>query len=192
MQITGIILSGGLSTRMGSDKALLKVNGKPLLENAINICRQTCTEILISSDNPKHQNFGFQVIPDQYKKSGPLSGIYSCLKSSNTEWNFVLSVDAAFVLPSFIEELKGKTGQFDAIVPVHKNGKEPLISLFNKSALPIMKEHLESANFKMYNLINALDSYFYDSQKWVKKHPTIFHNLNSPDDIQIVSKYISL
>lgn len=188
MQITGIILTGGLSTRMGTDKALLKLNGITLLENAINVCRQCCNQILISSDNPKHQNFGFKVVPDEYKKSGPLSGIYSCLKISNTEWNFVLSVDAAFVPSSFVEELIKNTFQFDAVIPFHKKGKEPLISMFNKSALPKMQQHLETGNFKMHNLIYDLNTHFYDSQNWVEKHANIFDNLNRPDDIQIVSK----
>ena len=87
MQITGIILSGGQSTRMGTDKALLQINEKTLLENAIEICKPVCKEILISSNNPEHEKFGYKIIPDEIKNCGPLGGIYTCLKNSNTEWD---------------------------------------------------------------------------------------------------------
>jgi molybdenum cofactor guanylyltransferase len=81
MQITGIILAGGQSSRMGTDKAMLQIDGKTLMERAIEICKPICHEILISSNNPKHENFGFTVIPDEIKNCGPMGGIYSCLKN---------------------------------------------------------------------------------------------------------------
>ncbi|HSO89343.1 MAG TPA: molybdenum cofactor guanylyltransferase, partial [Draconibacterium sp.] len=95
MQITGIILSGGQSTRMGTDKALLQIKGKTLLERAVEICNPVCNAILISSNNPEHEKYGYQIYPDEIKNCGPLGGIYSCLKKSDTDWNFILSVDAA-------------------------------------------------------------------------------------------------
>ena len=188
MQITGIILSGGKSTRMGTDKALLTLNNKTLLQNAIEICKPVCQNILISSDNSNHKNHGYKTIPDEFKNCGPLGGIYSCLKKSVTDWNFVISVDAAFVKTSFIEALAKNTVQFDAVVPVHNKGKEPLISMFHKSVLTTMEKHLKTGNFKMHNLINALNTNFLDTQTWVTKYPQIFYNLNNPDDINFVSK----
>ena len=182
MQITGIILSGGQSTRMGTDKALLQINGKTLLENAIEICKPVCNEILISSNNPRHKKSGYQIIPDEYKNAGPLSGIYSCLKISINKWSFVISVDAAFVNTEFIKYLNSQTGVFDAIVPIHIKGKEPLISLYNKSGLTVMQRHLNSENFKMHNLLNDIKTNYVDSQNWVDLYPQIFSNLNRPED----------
>jgi len=183
MQITGIILSGGQSTRMGTDKALLHINGKTLLENAIQICKPVCNEILISSNNPKHEKSGYQVISDEYKNSGPLSGIYSCLKISRNKWSFVISVDTPFVEVEFIRYLITQTDTFDAIVPVHQKGSEPLISLYHKSVLTVMQKHLTSGNFKMHNLLNSINTNYADSQNWVEKFPEIFRNLNRPEDL---------
>lgn len=183
MQITGFILSGGQSTRMGADKALLQINKITLLENAIAICKPFCDEILISSDKPEHEKFGYKIIPDEFKNCGPLSGIYSCLIKSQTEWNFILSVDAAYVELDFIQTLLNYIDNFDAIVPFHNKGKEPLISMYNKSGLSVMRQHLESGNFKMHNLLNALNTNYYNSQSWVEKYPEIFRNLNRPEDL---------
>lgn len=183
MQITGIILSGGQSTRMGTDKALIQINGKTLMENAIEICKPFCSNILISSNHTTHEKFGFKVIPDEIKDCGPLGGIYSCLKHSETDWNFVLSVDAAFVEPEFVSFLISETGNYDAVAPVHDTGKEPLIAMYHKNGLSEMKKMLGSKNYKMYSLLNSINTKFVDSQKWVERYPKIFRNLNRPDDL---------
>ncbi len=183
MQITGIILSGGQSTRMGTDKALIQINGKTLLENVIQICQPVCSQIFISSNNLTHEKFGYKIIPDEIKNCGPLGGIYSCLKQSETDWNFVISVDAVFVQPEFVSFLISEIGNYDAVVPLHDSGKEPLIALYQKRGLKEMIKMLGNKNYKMQNLLNAINTNFVDSQKWIGKFPDIFRNLNQPNDI---------
>lgn len=183
MQITGIILSGGQSTRMGTDKALVQINGETLLEKAIHICRPLCSQIFISSNNVAHEKFGYKIIPDEIKNCGPLGGIYSCLKQSETDWNFVLSVDAAFVKPNFVSFLISEIGNYDAVAPVHDFGHEPLIAMYHKNGLTIMKKMLDSKKYKMNNLLNSINTKFADSQKWVAEFPELFRNLNHPSDI---------
>ena len=182
MQITGIILAGGQNTRMGTDKALIQFNGKTLLENAIEICRPVCQTIIISSNNSDHENFGCQIIRDEIKNCGPLSGIYSCLKKSDTSWNFVISVDSAFIPPDFAAFLISEIGDFDAVVPFHENGKEPLVALYNKNCVSVIQENIELNDFKLQNLLNVLNTKFVDVEKWLKKYPEIFRNLNRPED----------
>ena len=183
MQITGIILSGGQSTRMGTDKALIQINGKTLLENIIQICQPVCTQIIISSNNAAHEKFGYKIVPDEIKNCGPLGGIYSCLKKSETDWNFVISVDAAFVEPDFVSFLVSETGNYDAVAPAHAFGKEPLIAMYHKNSLSEIMKMLDSKNYKMNNLLNSINTKFVDSQIWVEAYPEIFRNLNHPFDI---------
>ncbi len=183
MQITGIILSGGQSTRMGTDKALIRVNGKTLLENAIAICKPFCSNILISSNHTKHGKFGYKIIPDEIKNCGPLGGIYSCLNQSETDWNFVISVDAAFVEPEFVSFMISETVDLDAVAPIHNFGKEPLVAMYHKNSLAEIKKMLDLGDFKMHNLLNSINTKYVDSQIWVERYPKIFGNLNHPDDI---------
>lgn len=182
MQITGIILAGGQSTRMGKDKALLQINDKTLLENAIEICRPVCSEILISSNNPEHQNFGYQIIPDEIKNCGPIGGIYSCLKKSETNWNFFCSVDSPFVTSAFIQFLTNQTENYDVVVPFHFQGKEPLIALYNKNCLSVIEKQIELHQFKIHLLLKLLNTKYFDAREWVAIKPLIFKNLNRPED----------
>jgi molybdopterin-guanine dinucleotide biosynthesis protein A len=183
MQITGIILAGGQSSRMGTDKAMLQIDGKTLLKRATEICKPICNEILLSSNKPKHENFGFTVIPDVLKNCGPMGGIYSCLKKSETDWNFVISVDSVFVPDDFISFLISETGEIDAVVPIHKNGKEPLIALYHKNCLTAIQKKLELKDYKMHHLLDSLNTRYVDVDAWIKKYPEIFRNFNRPEDL---------
>jgi molybdopterin-guanine dinucleotide biosynthesis protein A len=183
MQITSIILAGGKSSRMGTDKVLLKVNGKTLLERAIELFRPLCDTILISSNNPSLEKFGYEIIPDEIKDCGPIGGIYSSLKKSNSNWNFVISVDAAFVEADFVQFLISELNGCDAVVPIHSARKEPLIALYNKNCMAEIEKMLKSGNFKMHNLLKEIDTKFVESDNWIEKYPKLFHNLNRPEDL---------
>lgn len=183
MQITAIILAGGKSTRMGTDKALIKIEDKSLLEKAIDICDPVCSSILISSNNPAHGKFGYPVVADEIKDCGPIGGIYSCLKKSVTEWNFIISVDTPFVTSDFILFLTTQTGNFDAVVPVHFSDKEPLIALYNKNCLPVIEKQISMQQFKIHHLINQINTNYLNAGEWVENNAHFFSNLNRPEDL---------
>jgi molybdopterin-guanine dinucleotide biosynthesis protein A len=185
MQITGIILAGGKSKRMGTDKVLMKLEGEVLLKRAIKLCQTVCASILISSNNPNHSKYGFEIIADEMPDCGPIGGIYSCLRESQTEWNFILSVDSPFVKPEFVSYLVSEIKKSDAVVPIHSKGKEPLIAMYHKNSLQMTQDMLEMGNFKMQNLLNTINTKFVDSQHWVKKYPDLFRNLNRPEDFVV-------
>lgn len=186
MQITAIILAGGKSKRMGTDKALLEINGTPLLEKSITLCKQVSDTILLSSNQSEHQSFGYPVIADEINNCGPIGGISSCLKKSTTEWNFVISVDAVFVETTFIQYLFSEIGNVDAIIPFSDKGNEPLIGLYNRNCLPVMAENIRNGDYKMQNLLRSVTAKFVDASEWVKRYPKLFHNLNSPGDLKVV------
>ena len=183
MKFTGIILTGGQSKRMGSDKALLQLDGKTLLKHAVDLCSGLCDELLISSNNPTHQIGNFRRIDDEIENCGPIGGIYSCLKRSANDWNFVLSVDAPFVQPDFIQFLNSRTGHFDAVVPLHNGKKEPLIAFYHKNALPQIEAQIKAENYKLHFLLQELTTNFVDAAEWLLKYPELFRNLNAPGDL---------
>lgn len=184
MQITGIILAGGLSKRMGTDKALIQHNGKTLLENAIEICKPACKSIIISSNNPEHGKYGHPLIADVIQDCGPIGGIYSCLEKSDTDWNFVISVDTPFVTGDFIEFLLLQTGNFDAVIPLHSGKTEPLIALYNKTCLTVMQSQIRLNQFKLQTALALLKTHFIEVDQWLNKTSLLFKNLNRPEDLQ--------
>lgn len=182
MQITGIILAGGKSSRMGGDKVLLEIDGQTLLSRAVEFCKTFCDELVISSNNPEHKMNGCKRVADEIKDCGPMGGVYSCLNQSQNEWNFVLSVDTTFVVKEFVDFLLKGIEDFDAVVPTHSGRKEPLIAVYKKKILPKVKSQLESGNYKMNFLLKGVKTNFIESDHWERKYPQLFYNINSPED----------
>lgn len=135
-KINSIILSGGKSTRMGEDKALMEVGAKTIIEIIIEKLKPFSNDIIISADDlEKYSEFGYQVVPDKFKNSGPLAGIYSSLLESNTEKNFIISCDLPLVSSAVIERLiKIETGK-EIILPVTNGKYHQLCGVYSKSVL---------------------------------------------------------
>ena len=93
MKITGIILAGGLSSRMGKDKSFIQLDEHKMIEKIIALIRPFCDELLISANKNKYKDFGYEIIKDKHKRIGPLGGIISCLNESSHELNIIISCD---------------------------------------------------------------------------------------------------
>ena len=183
MEITGIILAGGKSRRMGSDKALFEIEGRSLLERAATFCLSFCSRVLISSGSADHYYPGCETIPDLMADSGPIGGIFSCLLLSKTDWNFVLSVDATFMELQLVSFLESQCSECDAVVPVHPGGLEPLIAFYHKRSLRAMKKQLDAGKFKMQDFLELIKTCYADAGHLLENFPRLFMNLNRPEDL---------
>jgi len=131
--ITGIILSGGKSSRMGKDKGFLTFNGKSFIQHSIDALKPVVTEIIIVSDNKKYDVFGLKRIEDAIENAGPLAGIYSGLKYSNTDYNLVLSCDIPLINTTILQKLVDAVDDDSEIIQIESQGKTmPLIALYKK------------------------------------------------------------
>ncbi len=183
MEVTGIILAGGKSKRMGADKALIRFRGEILIQHAINLLQPVCKPILVSSNNQGHEKFGCPVVPDEILNCGPLGGIYSALKRSTTDWNFVISIDCPFVTEELVHFLSSEIGESDCLIPKHSSGLEPLVAFYHKKSIAKMEASIMGGDFKMHNFIEKADSRIIDVQDYVVRNPLLFKNLNSQEDL---------
>ena len=77
--ITGVILAGGKSSRMGFDKGLAILNGKPMIQYVIDVFEKLGLDIIIISNSPGYETFGYPIYNDLIPEKGPVGGIYTCL-----------------------------------------------------------------------------------------------------------------
>ncbi len=183
-KITGIVLAGGRSSRMGEDKSLMKLNGKPLVEYSIDALKPLCDMVVISSGNMIYDFTGCEVWPDELPDQAPIIGIYSCLKRSETEINIFLSCDMPLMSTSMIGFLVAKSAPFDITVPIHKNGKiEPLCGIYKKSSIGIIKEFIDKGNYRLNGCIRSASCQFIDVDSQIPCNtPNLFININTPTD----------
>lgn len=131
--ITGIILAGGKSSRMGTDKGLLKLNETYFVAHSIEALKPLVTEIMIVSNNSDYDQFNLKRISDLIKNAGPLAGIYTGLYHSRTNYNLVLSCDIPLIKTAILEQLiAAQDEDFDIIQIVSQGKPMPLIALYNK------------------------------------------------------------
>jgi molybdopterin-guanine dinucleotide biosynthesis protein A len=144
--ITGILLVGGKSRRMGRDKALLEIDDKPIIERVLEAFRARFDQIALVGDRPERfAEYELPVIPDIYPGS-PLGGIYTGLYHARTEYIFVSSCDIPFPNVEIISHLCSLINGFDAVVPVVAHGYEPLFAVYSKTCLGPIRTSLESGN----------------------------------------------
>ena len=104
--ITGIILSGGKSLRMGVNKSLLTINGQTIIELVRDLMQSIFSEVIIITNVPQAYEFlGLKIYEDIYKGYGPLAGIHSGLLNSSTEKNFIISCDVPLMTKDMIKYL---------------------------------------------------------------------------------------
>lgn len=151
---TAIILAGGNSSRMGADKCMLPVNGKPLITHVAAQLTDAFDEILIGSNQPEKFRFmGLPVVPDIKKNIGPLMGIYSCLKASANKLNFVTACDIPIMNITLIKEMISISGKYDAVMPVNPSQHlEPLFAVYNRSVIPHIETMLMQGCYKIARL----------------------------------------
>lgn len=159
--MTAIILVGGKSKRMGTNKAFLKLQGKSFLELQIELLQKLFDEVIISANSPEdYEGFGLPVVTDIYPEKGPLGGIYTGLMNSQSNHAFIIACDMPFIDPDLINSLMNLVDKYDVVVPENRGRFEPLHAFYSKNCIPVIKEQLDK------NILKITDFY---SQVNVKK-----------------------
>lgn len=157
-KLSGIILAGGKSSRMGSDKALLLYKNKTFLEHVVCAIKPLVDDILIISNNIEHQVDDCTTIPDLILNSGPIAGIYTGLKNTNTENNLVLSCDIPLVQTSILELIiKNNEPDKDVIQIIDDQNSMPLIALYKKRIANFFLSELKTGERRLVKSINKLN-----------------------------------
>lgn len=188
MNITGIVIAGGKSLRMGTDKALLLYHGKTMLEHAIGIIEPICNEVIISRNGHEFGHLGYRIVPDERPDCGPVMGLYSALKQAVNPVSVVISCDVPNV-PSALYRYLLQYNSGDAVQPKSQNSfVEPLIAVYNKSALAGIEQALAASDFKLQNLrkyLNVCEVLIEPSLPFYQDK--LFLNVNAPEDYKRIS-----
>jgi molybdopterin-guanine dinucleotide biosynthesis protein A len=155
-QATAIVMAGGESKRMGTDKGLLSLRGRPIIESICEQLRDCFDEILISANQADKFGFlGLKVVPDKTPEQGPLMGIASALEVSSNELNFVIACDMPKVDLNLANRMlnEAKDKQADVVIPLTGRDRfEPLFGIYSKRALEAMHKALSSGRHKIVDI----------------------------------------
>jgi len=184
--MTGIILAGGKSSRMGEDKGLMMLSGKPMVSYVIDTVRSITNDIIIVTSSDKYIDNGCTIVKDLYEEKGPLAGIYTGLVNSKSHSNIVLSCDTPFVSAQLLNYLLKQQNGFDVIVAAHRGNSEQLVGIYTKDCLPIFKDQIESDQLKIKTAIKMLNYQEIEIDKDLDFYkPELFFNINTQEDFRM-------
>lgn len=190
--ITGVILAGGQSRRMGFNKADAEMHGESMLIRMVDKLKEVTSNIVVSIGKTKYSNIPLLQIPDEYPNCGPLGGIYSVLKASNTTLNLVVSCDIPLVSISLLEHIVGIAAESNALVtvPVDDTGQlQMMCAVYHKDVLPILKQQIDAQVFKMKKILDLVSVEYVNISR---VHPlydeNAFMNVNSPINLEEARK----
>jgi len=190
MGVTGIILAGGKSSRMGTDKGLKELCGKPLISYAIHALSGICSEILISSSSDAYRPYGYRIVADEFPEIGPMGGIYSVLRQSKTMQNLVVSCDLPFVTKELLSYILENSEEYQVAVPWMGNKfYEPLCGFYRLTVLEKMTDFIMNRNYKLPDMFDEISiNKLIINKEMTFYQENIFMNVNSKHDLAAAEK----
>lgn len=185
--VTGVLLAGGKSRRMGYDKAYIEVGGQSLLSVSLELLCHYFSTVLIAGDRPDLAQPDIPVIADIYTGSA-LGGLYTGLRAANTDWIFVAPCDMPYPGPRILELLVKHRNGFDAVVPRTPKGYEPVFALYHKKCLQPMEEMLQQGQYRIYDFYQRINVYYLDWQQMPDDWERSLLNINTPEQLERLQK----
>ncbi len=193
--ITGVILAGGKSSRMGVNKALLQLGKQKIIERIVDLMCSIFSEVIIITNTPEEYEFlNLPLFEDIYKWKGPLAGIHSALIHSQTEKIFVLSCDVPLMSKEMVEYIidyeSNKPIKFCEAAGYH----QPLVGLYSKRILNDLEQFLKNddvSDKRFHHFLKVVDSEIIHPEKLSFYRDEIFFNVNKPEDFEQIKKFFT-
>ena len=183
--ITGVILAGGESRRMGSDKSLLPIQGARFIDHVYSRMKGLFDEVVIVTNSPQlYTDIDCRKVPDLYYSQGSLAGIHSGLAHARQEQVFVVGCDMPFISSKVVRHLCAQADRGEMVIPTSRGGHEPLHALYSKSCLPAIEQVLDAGLKKIMLFFNKVKMVEVPSCELQQLDPEekSFQNINTPED----------
>lgn len=180
--VTGVLLAGGKSRRMGQDKANLQLNGESLFERSLKLLQQFFNRIIIAGDRPDLVLPGIPAFADIYPGSA-LGGLHTGLKKATTDWIFVAPCDMPYPDPCIVQTLLDNRAGAIAVVPRSKEGYEPVFALYHKDCLPHMEQMLQHQQYRIYDFYQRINIRYLDPEQLPSGWQRSLININTPEEL---------
>jgi molybdopterin-guanine dinucleotide biosynthesis protein A len=188
--MTGVILSGGKSTRMGTNKAFLEVEGKRLIDRITLMFRDMFQEVILVTNSPlDYLDQDCIIVSDIFKNKGALGGIYTGLFYASYSHAFVSACDMPFLNRSFIEHMIEYADRYDVVVPELPDGREPLHAIYSKRCLAPIKKLMDMDSLKITGFYGGLKTLTIEKETIKSFDPEgkMFLNVNTRKDLERIS-----
>ncbi len=180
LDVTGLVLAGGGSTRFGQDKAMVPVDGSPMVQRVFDALSNVAPRVLVSTGAEDRPYATAGRVRDVFPGRGPLAGLHAGLRACRTTWLMVVACDLPFLRSRDLETiLAARTRDAQAVVAVDSSGRlQPLCGCYHVSVLPVAEDMLTSGESAVHGLLERI------ARTEVPLPDTSLHNVNHPEDLR--------
>lgn len=193
--ISVVVLAGGASRRMGTNKALLRVDqGETLIARVVSNMAALSDDLIVVSNTPElYADLPARQVGDIYAGRGPLAGLHAGLSAARRAWSFVVACDMPLVDRRLVRYMVLLTAGHQAVVPRADDQPEPLHALYNKAALPAIEQRLEAGDLRVISFYPAIQVRYVEPHEWAifDSEGRSFANANTPEDWQRLRRLLS-
>lgn len=163
-EMTGVVLAGGRSTRFGANKALADWKGATLIETVVGSLLAVLPKVLVVTKNAAELAFlsseRVRVIEDLCRDGHPMGGLFTALSGLETRHAFVAACDMPFVEPRLIEAMWHSRADYDAVIPVWRDRRQPLCGVYSRGCAGLIRASIDSDALGISRLFDTLRTRF--------------------------------
>lgn len=185
-EIVGVILAGGKSSRMGTNKALLEWDGLPLIAHVARTLQHVFKRVLLVADEAEPYRFlRLPVYPDIFKDSGPLGGIHAGFVHSGAKNIFVAACDTPYISRALIEYIIHYPSEASVKIARMDGEVHPLCGQYSRAAMPYIQQALETRRLRLKKVLNDLKATEVPiTEELPLYHLHLLKNFNTPADFE--------
>ena len=190
IEVSGIVLAGGMSRRLGRDKAVEPVGDGPLISRVIGRLSQISEQtVVVVNDKERASALPLpdtaKVAVDVYQGKGSLGGIFTGLSAADGEWGIIVACDMPFLNTQLFKHMLSLRDGFDAVVPVLEGRPEPTHAMYSKACLPYIERKLETDDLKIARFFDEVRVKFVPEEEVTALDPEhlSFFNINTQEDL---------
>jgi molybdenum cofactor guanylyltransferase len=186
--VTGVLLAGGKSRRMGQDKRFLSIGEETLFRRGLAVLRSLFDHVLVvvAQDSPPIES-DVPIFPDLIPECGSLGGLYTGLKQASTDWVFAVACDMPFLDPATIRHFINLKAERDVVMAKLEQGFQPMHAIYHRNCLPVMEMFIQAREFKIHRLANHPSLHVRivlpEDLGSVDPEGRSFYNVNTPADL---------
>jgi molybdopterin-guanine dinucleotide biosynthesis protein A len=192
---SAVVLAGGRSSRLGQDKAFLRINGQFLIERILEKLAQLSDEVIVvANDIEKYKQFEAVVVGDVFPGKGALGGIYSGLRAATGNRSLVVACDMPFLNLSLLRYMQGLAPQYDVVIPRMGRLTEAVHAIYSRNCLPFIEGQLQAGDLRIISFFPQVRVRYVDRDEMDIFDPEhlSFFNINSQADLDKARELWSL
>lgn len=193
--VTGVVLSGGQSRRMGQNKALMTIGERRLIDRVVDVLSEVFAELLLVTNTPDvYADLGLSMVGDIFPHKGSLGGIYSAIHHVATPYCFVVACDMPFLNAALMRYMLSQMTDYDVVMPDIEGNMQPLHAIYSKACLTPIQQRLVANRLKIIGFLSdvRLRTVTTDEIQHFDPQLLAFQNLNTPEEFQMAAERLGI